>query len=599
MTYTYKLARRLAISRKSGLSAACALLAACGGDTTAPEAPAVLSTPSAPYVPPTPPVPLGFNVLPSAVTVEVDQSVRFRAELRSGHAGLRMPSLRWETSGGTITSDGLFVASRPGTYRVIGRSRIHRPDTSVVIVVPRQPTVERIRVSPQTLRIVRGRKRTFTAVGRLPDGTHTAIRVHWSSTGGTISRAGVYLAGDTPGTYRVIARSLRGGHADTIPVVIRRGRQEREAAASRIILRPSSATLASRSSLQFAAFGRAEDGDSIAVDVTFEATGGTVTETGLYTAGRTPGTYRVIASAGHLADTSVITLASTSGGGTPGPAPSPVPEPNPAPEPSPAPQPGPMPDPTSGGVPFGHFKEPAPGSPLRTGGDLVVPMGELDKLQLTKARGGQVIVNVVGGGKCSLDASGQWRMDLWQACWRRNLPSALRTKMLAYADSGVVVGTYLIDEPNLVKRWGNISRAEVCEMAHFARTELPGIPVIVRAAPSWLGECAAIDAGWAQYGSRRGVSVEAYREEHLAAARALGYGLVVSLNALNDDGSGTDMTPAQVKDYGTSLMVPGICLFFVWEYNVAWSERPEIRTALDSLARIAATLPRRSCARRG
>jgi hypothetical protein len=46
-------------------------------------------------------------------------------------------------------------------------------------------------------------------------------------------------------------------------------------------------------------------------------------------------------------------------------------------------------------------------------------------------------------------------------------------------------------------------------------------------------------------------------------------------------------------------MVPGICLFFVWEYNVAWSERPEIRTALDSLARIAATLPRRSCARRG
>ncbi|HEX2450386.1 MAG TPA: hypothetical protein VHJ69_04570, partial [Gemmatimonadales bacterium] len=429
--------------------------------------------------------------------------------------------MRWEATGGTIASDGTFSAHRPGTYRVIGRSRVHRPDTSVVVVVARQPTVERIRVTPRTPELVSGSKRMFTAVGRLPDGTHAAIRVNWSATGGTIGEGGVYEAGETSGTYRVIARSLRGGHTDTIPVVIRKGPRDKErtAVATRIVLRPSTATLALSSSLQFAAFGRTESGDSLAVDVTFKAAGGTISETGLYTAGETPGTFRVIAMADKLTDTSVVTLTATSGGGTP--------------EPEPSPAPIPSGGGTLSGIPFGHFKEPRPGSYLRSGGDLVVPMGELDKLPLTRERGGRVVVNVVGGGKCAKDASGQWQMDLWTACWKRNLTAANRARMLAYADSGVVVGTYLIDEPNLVKRWGVISPAQVCNMARFARAELPGIPVLVRAAPEWLGSCDAIDAGWAQYGSRRNQAVEDYREEHLAAAKSRGYALVFSLNALN------------------------------------------------------------------
>ncbi|HEY9508040.1 MAG TPA: hypothetical protein VIQ27_18965 [Gemmatimonadales bacterium] len=491
--------------------------------------------------------------------------------------------MRWEATGGTITRDGTFSASRPGTYRVIGRSRLHRPDTSVVVVVRRQPKVDRIRVSPRTPELAIGAKRTFTAVGRLPDGTHTAIRVNWSATGGTISEGGVYVAGGAPGTYQVMARSLRGGLTDTIPVVVRKGRKNRTAPTTSIVLRPSSATLAPSSTLQFAAYGRTGSGDSVAVDVTYKAFGGSITESGLYTAGETTGSYRVIATADNLADTSVVTLAATSGGGTTEPAPSPSPTP---------PEDGTLP-----GIPFGHFKEPKPGSLLRTGGDLVVPMGELDKLPSILDRGGRTIVNVVGGGMCAKDESGQWRMDLWKACWRKNLTSARRAQMLAYADSGVVVGTYLIDEPNLVKRWGTITQQNVCDMARFARSELPGIPVLVRAAPSWLGPCDAIDAGWAQYGSRRGVAVKDYREQNMADAKRLGYALVFSLNGLNDDGAGTDMTAAQVMDYGTTLMVPGVCAFFVWEYATTWSDRPEIRAALDSLGRIAAGLPRRECRR--
>jgi hypothetical protein len=444
--------------------------------------------------------------------------------------------------------------------------------------------VERLRVTPRTPEIVTGGKRTFTAVGRLADGTHTAMRVNWIATGGTISEAGVYEAGETVGTYQVIARSLRGGHADTIPVVIRKGpKQQDEPVATRIVLRPSTTTLSPSSSVQFVAFGRTESGDSVAVDVTFGATGGTITETGLYTAGQEPGTFRVVATADKLADTSAVTLAATSGGGTPEPEPSPAPTPTD----------GGMVD---AGIPFGHFNEPAPGSPLRSGGYLVVPRGDLADLPLIRARGGRVIVNYTAGGACAKDASGQFQYDLWAACWSKYL-TPVRTQILAYADSGVVVGTYLIDEPNLVKRWGTIAPATVCRMAQRARADLPGIPVIVRAAASWLGECQAIDAAWSQYGSRRGVTVEEYRRDQLDAAKARGYALIFSLVALNDDGAGTDMTPQQVTDYGTVLMGPEICAFYIWEYATSWSERPEIKAALDSLGRIAATLPRRECAR--
>jgi hypothetical protein len=574
MTYTYKISRRLAISRKLVTPTALVLLVACSGDATAPEAPTDPTSPSAP----TSPAELGIRVLPRSVTAEVDQRIRFRGEPHSNRKGLRLLPLKWESTGGSITPDGVFMASRPGTYRIIGRSRYHRPDTSLIVVVPKQPKVERVRVTPRRIELAHRTKRAFTAVGRLKDGSHTAIRVNWSATGGAISEAGVYVAGDQEGTFRIVAKSLRGGLTDTIPVVIRKGPKDRALEAMRVVLRPSSAALTPSSTLQFAAFGRTESGDSIAVDVAFEADGGTITGGGLYTAGPTTGTYRVIARADKLADTSIVTLARTSGGGTL--------------EPTPAPAPG-------SGIPFGHFKEPRPGSVLRSGGDLVVPMGQLDKLPETAARGGRVVVNVVGGGSCAKDGSGQFQMDLWRACWSRNLTATRRNQLLAYRDSGVVVGNYLIDEPNLVKRWGTITPAMVCQMAGFARTELPGIPVIVRTAPSWLGACPAIDAGWAQYGSRRGVEVNTYREQHLADARRLGYSLVFSLNGLNDDGYGTDMTPAQVLHYGTSLMVPGACAFFVWEYSTAWSERPEIRTALDSLGRIAATLPRRECRRQG
>jgi hypothetical protein len=91
------------------------------------------------------------------------------------------------------------------------------------------------------------------------------------------------------------------------------------------------------------------------------------------------------------------------------------------------------------------------------------------------------------------------------------------------------------------------------------------------------------------------MEVTAYRDQHFADARRYGYALVFSLVALNDDGSGTDMTASQVTEYGTALLAGKPCAFYIWRYDAKWSTRPEIVAALDSLGRIAQQLPATSC----
>src|SRR5215217_7873929 len=100
MTYTFKLARRLAMSRKLSMVSALLLLAACAGDSTGPDA---TSNPT--QSPPT----AGVRIVPRTVTIEAGQQVRFRGESLRGRDLIQ--SLNWTTTGGTITANGTFSAS--------------------------------------------------------------------------------------------------------------------------------------------------------------------------------------------------------------------------------------------------------------------------------------------------------------------------------------------------------------------------------------------------------------------------------------------------------------------------------------------------------
>jgi hypothetical protein len=597
-------------------------LAACAGDSTAPSVPETAAQPTAPSEPTTP---LGFRVHPGTITLEVNQRFRFRGEFSTGRGSVRTPPMEWKSTGGTIEANGTFSADRPGRYRVIGRSRErdhtrgHRPDTSVVVVVPRQPDVIGVRVTPRAPRLQAGQRRAFTAVGRLPNRTNTAIRVNWSASGGSIDRAGVFRAGSVPGTYRVIASNLRGTLADTIPVTIQADEPPAPPAgvAARIVLRPATIVLATSSGYQFAAFGRTSEGDSIAVEVTYSATGGTITQSGLYTAGPSAGSYSVVASAGPLADTALVTLARTSGGGTPLPGPTPLPEPGP----TPTPLPEPTPPPVGTGIPMGLS------GLLVSGRDPMHYTASLDgytadnivgRLATARQKRIRLLMNMTGGGHDQYKTGGVFDYSKWKAKMDSYNTPAIRAAVAEAVANGTIIGNSVMDEPANVSpkaSWGpagTMTKERVDGMCLYVKQMFPTLPVGVVHDHRLLDPSKNYqhcDFILSQYRLSKG-EIREFRDAGLAFARRSGISIAFSLNILHGGVPGTDcekwgddphgklcpMTPDQVREWGTLLGSAG-CALNMWRYERAYFDKPEVQRALQQVGESLARLPGKSCRR--
>jgi hypothetical protein len=634
MTYTHKLARRLAISRNLAMLHVLVLFAACAGETTAPE---VHTSPTSPA---TPSAPVGFRVLPGTVTIETEQRIRFRGELHSLTGKVATPELSWETSGGSIDASGNFSADQPGTYRIVGRGRggvgrgrshFHRPDTSVVVVVVKRPGLAELRVTPRDVMLQPGETHSFTVMGRLRNGKQAPIGVVWTATGGAIDPAGTYQAGSLPGRFIVVATNTQGTIADTVAVVITAPVPDGTPAPSdstppptpdpdptpdpeptvvRVVLRPASVVLATSATHQFAAFGRTSTSDSVAVDVTFHATGGSITPTGLYTADATPGTFSVIARSDQLADTAVVTLTRSAGGGTP--------------------------EPTPGGrsISFGPYGAWAETASLKT--NTAVFTGTIGSVSASalvgrigeaRRRGVALMTAMTGGHKPYL-TDGVFDMAKWKAKMDTyNTPTIKQAVAAATAD-GTLIGNSVMDEPHVYGQgdgntWGpkgTMTKARVDEMCRYVKAMFPTLPVgVVHQHSSFEPDKSyqSCDFIVSQYSHRYG-DVTKFRDDALAMGRRDGIAIAFSLNIINGGiqaardgqwncpltttgGRGTydpncRMTAAQVRDYGL-LLGPAGCAMMMWRYDAVFMANPGNQQAFAEIAKRLATQPARPCTR--
>ncbi len=300
MTYTYKLSRRLARLRLGPLL----LLAACSaGEPTDPSLNRPVDTGTD--------GPVALN--PRAVTLEGSQGVLFRAFESLIPGSSQVTSIEWTATGGTIDASGNYASSGTGSFKVVGRRKgnpHNQPDTSIVIVVPTQPTLVKVTLTPTTATVAGGTQRQFSVVGTRSDGTQVQIGVDWSTDGGAIDQGGLYTAG-RPGTYHVIAKHVTTGLADTAVVTVP------PATLTSITLAPTSVSLSAGQGLQFNVVGHLSDGTITPdVPVAYSATGGSISVTGYYVAGLSGGTYRVIATAqGGMADTSSVSITAPTSSG--------------------------------------------------------------------------------------------------------------------------------------------------------------------------------------------------------------------------------------------------------------------------------------------
>jgi hypothetical protein len=253
-----------------------------------------------------------ISVSPDTTLIFPARQQAFKAQGRTAKGTLVDLQVDWSASGGSIDSMGTFRAgSAPGRYYVKGRTSDGLADSAVVDITPGSgdAQVQAVVLTPAVDTVAPGATVTYAAVGRLLDGSTAPVDVAYSASGGTISAAGLYTAGSQTGRFRIVATAEALGLADTSAVVIAAPEL------SELTLTPASASVSAGETQQFAVAGLLSDGTTAPVSAVFSAQGGSIDGSGLYTAGQTAGTYRVIAMAGGLADTATISISVPSGGG--------------------------------------------------------------------------------------------------------------------------------------------------------------------------------------------------------------------------------------------------------------------------------------------
>ena len=357
--------------------------------------------------------------------------------------------------------------------------------------------------------------------------------------------------------------------------------------------------------------------DSLAVAVTWRATGGTITPQGLYTAGAEAGTYRVVAAAGPHRAGIAVTLAPA-----PGPRVASAPPSRPDSPPSPL-----LVNIPGTGIPFGFFggrraaesERGAEAFSLTVGAQ--PPRTIVDQIRTAQAAGKKLILAMAGGAHRQYLTDGVFDMSKWMRRMDEYNTPAIRRAVAEGVGSGAVIGNSVMDEPNNTSpdnSWGpkgTMTKARVDSMCAYAKAIFPTLPVGVvhdYRAFDPKNTYSVCDFVISQYTEGRG-SVTAYRDGGLEFARRNGIAIAFSINILDGGtrvkdcpvpetgGRGTfaancRMRPDQIREYGL-VLGPAGCAFTMWRFEPAFMSLPENEQAFKELAARLATLPGRPCRR--
>lgn len=149
-------------------------------------------------------------------------------------------------------------------------------------------TLVSIGVTPNAT-LVTGGTQQMTAVGYDAEGRTVRIAPTWSvaAGGGAIAQSGLFTAGNVPGLYQNTVVATVGNISGRASMTVTAG------PLATITVVPTPVTLAVTATQQFTAVGRDASGNIVAFSPTWAvvASGGSIDQAGMFTAGGTPGTF--------------------------------------------------------------------------------------------------------------------------------------------------------------------------------------------------------------------------------------------------------------------------------------------------------------------
>ena len=213
--------------------------------------------------------------------------------------------------GGTVNSAGLFTAGMVvGTYaNTVQASSLGI--TGTASVTETAGPVATIVVTPNPAALDAAAMQQFTAVATDAGGNVVAITPSWSvvNGGGTIdANTGVFTAGAAPGTFANTVKATSGAISGTATVTV----TPVGTSLATITVTPNPATVSPNATQQFTAVGRDGNGNVVAISPVWSVVngGGSISVTGLFTAGAATGTFTntVKASSGAISGTATVTV---------------------------------------------------------------------------------------------------------------------------------------------------------------------------------------------------------------------------------------------------------------------------------------------------
>jgi hypothetical protein len=554
---------------------------------------------------------VGLEITPDPAWVAAGATRTFTAAALQSDGSSVPVGVTWEATGGVIDAGGDYQAgATSGTFTVVATAVDGGlADTAQVTITSpgTAPTLAQVIVKPSSYALSTGGTKQFRAYGLNTLGDSVPVQVAYSATGGTISSTGVYTAGATAGTYRVIGSA--SGLADTAAITL----SSPTPTLTGVVLKPASYSMTTSTNRQFSAYGLNSLGDSVPVQVTFSATGGTITSNGLYTAGSTAGSYRVIARTSTIADTAAVTL---------------------------APPVTVAPPPTTGkiGVPFGASQQLSRigsiSAPFTMSMDAYSPATIVSRIQAARTGGYTLLLALPGGAHSNymstINGVYQFDANKWRAAMAGYNTSTIRQAVAQGVSDGTVLAANIMDEPYVFggatgggNTWGprgTMTKARVDSLCGYVKSIFPTLPngpehqhQLFEPEKSYHVCDLYIDQYKAAYGS-----LTTYRDAALAMAARDGHQVMFALNILDggvqdkdgtydcsgpgQGGKGTynpncRMTPDEVRDWGNQLGSAGCGGLYMWRYDDTFVNNPANQQAFKDLRAKLSTLPVKSCLR--
>ncbi|OJT22920.1 hypothetical protein BO221_18645 [Archangium sp. Cb G35] len=235
-----------------------------------------------------------ISLSPSPALLAPGGTVRFSARVLDVHGNVRTDEVTWSlmsSLAGTLdATTGDFTASTlAGTYTDVIRAEAAGL-TALATVTIRSGALARLELSPTSASLKVGESVTFTVRGEDEYGNEVTLLPTWEAVngGGGITPSGVFTAGSTAGTYTDTVRVSAGGMNALATVVVKPG------PVVSVSLAPGSPSLPTRGTVQFTATATDAFGNELATSPrTWSAhtSAGSLTATGLFTAGTVPGFY--------------------------------------------------------------------------------------------------------------------------------------------------------------------------------------------------------------------------------------------------------------------------------------------------------------------